>query len=96
MKSVDSHTVNSIVIAHSHRHLVPRQAPLTPQILLRVTYMSNKTGIKYPHVTLGTCKINIGYMYIVYTFVFRNNLVGRLVLKVLGAVALPVTIPLAV
>jgi hypothetical protein len=35
-------------------------------------------------------------MYIKYTFVFGNNLVGLLVLKVLGAVALPVTIPFAV
>jgi hypothetical protein len=35
-------------------------------------------------------------MYITYTFVFGNNLVGLLVLKVLGAVALPMTFLLAV
>jgi hypothetical protein len=45
---------------------------------------------------MGTCKININYMYMRYTFVSRNNLAGLLVFKVLGAVALPVTIPLAV
>jgi hypothetical protein len=35
-------------------------------------------------------------MYIKYTFVSGNNLSGLLVFKVLEAVALPVTIPLAV
>jgi hypothetical protein len=44
----------------------------------------------------GTCKIDINYMYIKYTFLSGNNLAGLLVFKVLGAVALPVTIPFAV
>jgi hypothetical protein len=35
-------------------------------------------------------------MYITYTFVSCNNLVGFLVFKVLGAVAVSVTIPLVV
>jgi hypothetical protein len=35
-------------------------------------------------------------MYITNTFVSGNNLAGLLVFKVLGAVVLPVTIPLAV
>jgi hypothetical protein len=35
-------------------------------------------------------------MYIKYTFLSGNNLAGLLVFKVLEAVALPVTIPLAV
>jgi hypothetical protein len=72
------------------------QVPLIPQILLRITDVSNKTGIEYPRVTMGTCKIDINYMYIKYTFLFGNNLAGLLVFKVLEAVALPVTIPLAV
>jgi hypothetical protein len=93
MKSVNSQKVNMMTVADSHRHLFPRQAPPTLQILLRVTYLSNRTGIKYPRVTLGTCKININYMYIKYTFVFSNNLAGLLVLKVLGEVALLVTTP---
>jgi hypothetical protein len=45
---------------------------------------------------MGTCKINKNYMYIEYTFVPGNNLAGLLVFKLLGAVALPVTIPFAV
>jgi hypothetical protein len=65
-------------------------------VLLRVTDVSNRTGIKYPHVTSGTCKININYMYITYTFAFHDNPPGLLVLKVLGAVALPMTFLLAV
>jgi hypothetical protein len=96
MKSANSHNVNTMSIAHSHCHFLPRQAPRTLQILLRDTYVSNRTGIKYPHVTSGTCKININYMYITYTFVSSNNLVGLLVFKVLGALALPVTIPFVV
>jgi hypothetical protein len=96
MQSVDSHDVHALTVAEPHRHLVPLQAPLTPQILLRITYVSNKIGIEYPCVTAGTCKIDINYMYIKYTFVSGNNLADLLVFKVLGAVALPVTIPLAV
>jgi hypothetical protein len=96
MQSADSHDVHVLTIADPHHHLVPLQAPLTLEILPRVTYVSNRTGIKYPRVTMGTCKININYMYITYTFVSCNNLVGFLVFKVLGAVAVPVTIPLVV
>jgi hypothetical protein len=70
--------------------------PLTLEVLLRVIDVSNRTGIKYPRVTLGTCKININYMYITYTFVFHGNLASLLVLKVLGEVALPVTLLLVV
>jgi hypothetical protein len=52
--------------------------------------------IKYPSVTPGTCKININYMYITCTFVIGRNLAGLLVLKVIVAVALPVTFLIAV
>jgi hypothetical protein len=45
---------------------------------------------------MGTCKIDINYMYIKYTFLSGNNLVGFLVFKVLEAVALPVTVSLAI
>jgi hypothetical protein len=40
--------------------------------------------------------ININYMYITHTFVFGGNLASLTVLKVLGAVALPVTFLLAI
>jgi hypothetical protein len=70
--------------------------PLIPQILLGVTDVSNITGIKYTCVTTGTCKIDINYMYIKYTFLSGNNLDDLLIFKVLGVVALPVTIPFAV
>jgi hypothetical protein len=45
---------------------------------------------------MGTCKIDINYMYIKYTFLFGNNLAGLPAFKVLEAAALPVTITLAV
>jgi hypothetical protein len=45
---------------------------------------------------MGTCKIDINYMYIKYTFLSGNNLSGFLVFKVLEAVALLVTVSLAV
>jgi hypothetical protein len=45
---------------------------------------------------MSTCKIDINYMYIKYTFLSGNNLASFLVFKVLEAVALRVTIPLAV
>jgi hypothetical protein len=96
MQSADRHDVHTLSIADPHHHLVPVQAPLTLQILLRVTYVSNRTSIKYPRVTIGTCKININYIYITYTFVSGNNLAGLLIFKVFGAIALPVTIPFAV
>lgn len=41
-------------------------------------------------------KKNINDMYILYTFLLGNNLPKSLVLEVSGAVALPVTLPLAV
>jgi hypothetical protein len=85
-----------LTIADPHCHLVLPQAPLISQILLGITNVSNRTGIKYPCVTTGICKIDINYVYINYTFVSSNNLAGLLVFKVLGAVALPVTIPFAV
>jgi hypothetical protein len=96
MQSAFSHDVHTLTIADPHRHLVLPQVPLIPQILLGITNVSNITGIKNPHVTTGTCKIDINYVYIKYTFVSGNNLAGLLVFKVLGAVALPVTIPIAV
>jgi hypothetical protein len=85
-----------LTIAYPHRHLVPLQVPLIPQILLRIVDVSNRTGIECPRVTTGTCKIDINYMYIKYTFFFSNNLVGFLVFKLLEEVALLVTISLAV
>jgi hypothetical protein len=88
MQSADSHDVHALIVADSHRHFVPLQAPLTLQILLRVIYVSNRTGIKYPCVTAVTCKININYMYIKYTFVFGNNLADLLVSKVLDGAML--------
>jgi hypothetical protein len=96
MQSADSHDVHTLTVANPHHHLVPLQAPLIPQILLRITYVSNRTGIEYPRVTTGTCKININYIYIKYTFVSSNNLAGLIVFKVLGAVELLVTIPFVV
>jgi hypothetical protein len=96
MQRAFSHDVHSLTAAYPHRHLVLPQATLIPQILLGITNVSNIIGIEYPRVTKGTCKIDINYMYIKYTFVSRNNLVGLLVFKVLGAVALLVTIPFAV
>jgi hypothetical protein len=96
MPSADRHHVHVLTIAGPHHHLVPLQAPLTSQFLPRIAYVSNITGIEYPCVTAGTCKININYMYIKYTFVSGNNFAGLLVFKVLRAVALPMAIPLAV
>jgi hypothetical protein len=83
-----------LTIANPHRHLVPLQVPLIPQTLLRITDVSNRTGIEYPRVTTGTCKIDINYMYIKYTFLFGNNLAGLLVFKVLATVTLLVTVSL--
>jgi hypothetical protein len=37
MQSTDSHDTYTLTIANPHRHLVPLQAPLIPQILLRIT-----------------------------------------------------------
>ena len=58
--------------------------------------MSNIAGIKYPGITTGASKVHINNMYIKYTFIFSDNLVGLLVFQILGAVALLVTISLAV
>jgi hypothetical protein len=96
MRSADSHDILMLTVADPQRHLVPPQVPLIPHILLGITNVTNKTGIKYPCVTTGTCKIDINYMYMKYTFVFGNNLVSLLVFKVLGEVAFPVTTPFAV
>jgi hypothetical protein len=96
MQSADRHDVHTLTVVDPHRHVIQFQAPLIPQILLGITNVSNRTGMEYPCVTTGTCKIDINYMYIKYTFVSGNNLAGLLVFKVLGAVALPMTIPFAV
>jgi hypothetical protein len=90
MQSAFSHDVHMLTIADPHRHLVPLQVPLISQILLRIVDVSNRTGIEYPRVTMGTCNC------IKYTFFFSNNLVGFLVFKLLEEVALLVTISLAV
>ena len=96
MQGADGHHFDSRTIADAHRHLVHPQAPPTLQILLRVTNVSNRSGIKYPGVTPSACKEYINNMYIIYAFVLGGYLVGSLVFKVLGAVALPVPIPFAV
>ena len=75
----DGHDINFAAVADAHRHLVLFQAPLIPQPHLRVTNMSNRTGIKYPGVTPSTCKVNIYNMYIAYTLVLPGNLVGLLI-----------------
>src|SRR3989337_3419680 len=55
--------------------------------------MSNRTSIKYPGATTSTSKVHINNEYIEYTFVDVAHL---LICQVLGAVPLPVTIPLAI
>ena len=62
-------------IPNAHRHLVLRQSPLIPRLLLRVTNVSNRTGIKYPGATTSTGKVHINYMYIKYTFSVAGLLV---------------------
>jgi hypothetical protein len=69
MQSAFSHDIHTLTVVDPHRHLVPLQAPLIPQILLGITDVSNRTGIEYPRVTSGTCKIDINYMYVKYTFI---------------------------
>ena len=96
MKSADGHHLDWLAIAHTHRYFVPSQVPPIPQLFLRVADVSKRTGIKYPTVTPGTRKVNINNMYITYTFLFSDNLAGLLVLQVLGIIASPVTITLAV
>ena len=96
MQGADGHHFDSRTIADAHRHLVLPQAPPTLQILLRVTNVSNRSGIKYPGVTPGARKEYINNMYIIYTFVRSGYLASLLVFKVLGAVAFPVPIPFAV
>src|SRR5215216_1867414 len=61
--------------------------------MFRVTNMSNQTSIKYPGATTSISKVHINNMYIKYTFV---HLAILLIHQILGAVPLPVTIPLAV
>ena len=95
-EGADSHHVNFASIADTHRHLILSQAPFILQLLLRVTNMSNRAGIKYPVVTPGASKVNINNMYITYTFLVGNDLASLLVRQVLGAVALPVSVALAV
>ena len=73
-ESAYGHRINFYTVADMHRHLVLLQALLIPELHLRVTNMSNKTGIKYPGVTLSTCKVNIYNMYITYTFVLPGDL----------------------
>jgi hypothetical protein len=51
MKSADSHSIHTLTIADTHRHLVPSQVQLIPQILLGITNVSNRPGI-YTHVLL--------------------------------------------
>jgi hypothetical protein len=72
MQSADIHDVHTLTVADPHCHLVPSQAPLIPRILLGIANVSNKTGIEYPRVTTGTCKIDINYIYIKYTFVWQQ------------------------
>ena len=79
-ESADNHYFYFAAVANTHRHLVLHQPPFIPQLLLRVTNVSNRTGIKYPSVTLDTSEVNINNMYIIYTFVFPGNLAGLLIL----------------
>ena len=55
-------------IPDAHRHLVLRRSPFIPQLLLSVTNVSNRTGIKYPGATTSIGKVHINYMYISCTF----------------------------
>ena len=96
MEGADGQHLDCLPVAHTHRHFVLHQVPFILQLYLRVADVSNRTGIKYPSVTSGTRKVNINNMYIKYTFLFHDNLAGFLVLQVLGTVAFPVTLTLAV
>ena len=95
MESADGQHLDCLAIAHMHRYFVPSHVPPILQLLLRVVDVSNRTCIKYPSVTSGTRKVNINNMYIKYTFLFHDDLAGILVLQVLGTVAFPVTVTLA-
>src|SRR3989337_2265414 len=55
--------------------------------------MSNRTSIKYPGATTSIGEVHINNMYIKYTFV---DIASLLICQVLGAVPLPMSIPLAV
>src|SRR5664279_1162866 len=61
--------------------------------MFRVTYVSNRTSIKYPGATASTSKVHINNMYITYTFV---HFAGLLIRQIFGAVSLPVPSALAV
>src|SRR5215216_1343836 len=86
--------INLGAISNAHRHLVSRQSSLIPQLLFRVTNMSNRTSIKYPGTTTITSKIHINNMYIEYTFLLDVAIFQ--IRQVLGAVTLPATGTLAV
>src|SRR6187399_754148 len=89
----DGDHINLGTISHAHRHFVLRQPPFIQQFLFRVANVSNRTGIKYPGTTTRVGKVHINNMYITYTFVVVGPLLVR---QILGAVPLPVAIPLAI
>src|SRR3954469_15476058 len=62
--------------------------------MFRVTNISNRTSIKYPGTTTSTSEIHINNMYIGYTFLL--DVVVLQIRQVLWAIALPVTLSLAV
>src|SRR4051794_8518932 len=96
LQSADSYHLHQMAVAHTHRYFVSSKAPFTLQLLLRVADVSNRTGIKYPCVTTDSRKKNINNIYIIYTFLSGDYLASLLVLQLLGTVAFPVTITLAV
>ncbi len=90
----DGDHINLGAISNAHRHLVSRQSLFIPQLLFRVTNMSNRSSIKYPGTTTITNKIHINNMYIEYTFLLDVAVLQ--IRQVLGAVTLLVTGTLAV